>query len=133
MKTLTTLLAILVLSSCSSVGYIAGGKSKTYEGLYVLPLHQSVEASKSKLKSILYADGWNKVKEDDTIIDFENASSKGSELGLGKYNRSSIKAEFSASGISLAITQSGNYNFGTEKSVNKTFNAIKAQYNAQHN
>lgn len=116
------------MSSCSSLGYIAGGKNTTFEGNYQLGSKGSVEKSISKLKEVLYADGWNKSNEDLGTILFENASSKGSEIGIGKFNKSTILAKFSELGVSLQITQIGNFKFGTEESTNETFSKIKQQY-----
>jgi len=128
-KTFTLLACMLLFLShygCG-VGYLVGGKQTSYEGTYSLPLYQNVEASKSKLKSILFADGWNKVSEQDNTILFENGSSKGAELG-GKYSRSTLKSVFTDEEITVIITQTGNFKFGTEKKTNETFVEIKEQY-----
>lgn len=128
-KTISFLTLLLLLSSCSSIGYIAGGKNTTYEGTYKLKIFDNIEKSKSKLKEVLFADGWNKVSETSGEILFQNSSSKGSEMGIGKINTSTIKATFSEEEILLVITQNGNYKFGTQKQTNKTFHSIKKQYN----
>lgn len=122
------LFSVCLLSSCAGVGYVAGGKNTTFEGNYELPSKGSVEKSMSKLKEVLYADGWNKSNEELNTILFENASSKGEEVGIGKFYKSTIRATFNKNGVKLQITQGGNYKFGTEKSVNETFTKIKKQY-----
>lgn len=121
------MLLLLPLTSCG-VGYLVGGKQTSYEGTYSLPIYQNIEASKSKLKSILFNDGWNKVSEQDNAILFQNGSSKGAELG-GKYNISTLKSVFTDDEITLVISQTGNFKFGTEKKTNETFAEIKEQYN----
>ena len=112
----------------SAAGYIAGGKNTTYEGNYELPSKGSVEKSMSKLKEVLYADGWNKSSEDLKVILFQNQSTKGSEIGIGKINYSTLRATFEETGVKIQLTQNGNYKFGTEKSTNETFATIKKQY-----
>ncbi|MEM6719569.1 MAG: hypothetical protein AAF611_09655 [Bacteroidota bacterium] len=119
----------ITLNSCG-VGYLVGGKQTSYEGTYYLPIYQNIEASKSKLKSILFADGWNKVSEQDDTILFQNGSSKGAELG-GKYSISNLKSVFINDKVTLVITQTGNFKFGTEKKTNETFAEIKEQYEIQ--
>lgn len=130
MKKITVLVLItLFLSSCAGVGYIAGGKSTTFEGNYELSSKGSVEKSKSKLKEVLFADGWNKSSETDNVILFENGSSTGSGVAIGKVQKVTMKAEFSNEKVKLQITQYGNFKFGTEKATNETFEKIKKQYN----
>ncbi len=122
----------LFMFSCKSVGYagqLAGGKRTTFEGTYVLENKGSIELSMSKLKTVLYADGWNKTNENGNTLLFEVASSKDAEKVLGKINTSTIKAVFTANEVKLQITQRGNFKFGTETKVNKTFIKIEEQYN----
>jgi hypothetical protein len=129
MKKITLLsLVLLLFTSCGGVGLIAGGKTTIFEGEYVLESKGSIEKSKSKLKSVLSADGWNKTKEDRNIISFQNASSYGSIGLIGKNNSSTIIAKFTDENVGLTIRQIGNFKAGTEKEVNKLFMKIKEQY-----
>jgi len=129
MKKITLLsLIVLLFASCGGVGLIAGGKTTTFEGEYVLGSKGSIEKSKSKLISVLNADGWNKTKEDRNIISFQNGSSIGSIGLIGKSNMSRITAVFTEEKVTLKITQIGNFKAGTEKEVNKLFMEIKEQY-----
>ena len=130
MKHLALISLAFLFVSCSGLGYLAGGKHKTFEETYTLDLYQSIEESKSRLKSVLQSNEWNKVSEKDNVIVFENGSSKGAEMGLGKFKRSTIEATFTNEGVSLLISQQGNFNHGTEKSTNETFLRIKEQYTA---
>lgn len=130
MKHIALVSLVFLLVSCSGLGYLAGGKHKSFEETYTLDLYESVEVSKSRLKSVLQADQWNKVSEKDNVIVFENGSSKGAEMGLGSFKRSTIKATFTDKAVRLVISQQGNFNHGTEKSTNETFLRIKEQYTA---
>ena len=129
MKKITLLsLVILLFTSCGGVGLLAGGKTTTFEGEYVLESKGSIEKSKSKLKSVLFSDGWNKTKEEGNNILFENGSSVGTIGLIGKSNMSRIVAVFTEEKVTLTITQIGNFKAGTEKEVNKLFMEIKEQY-----
>ena len=122
-------LVSITLSSCAGVGYLAGGKQTRFAGKYTLPIHKSIEASKSKLKSILLAKGFNKVSEDETTILFQNSVSTGAQVGLGKFMTSHIGLVFDSEKITLSISQFGNFKYGTEKATNETFAKIREQYN----
>ena len=119
----------MVLSSCANVGYIAGGKTKTFKGSYELPIYNSIEASKTRLKSILIVDGWNKTSENENTITFGNSASKGSQIGLGKYKMSQLNLVFDSEKITISIMQIGNFKYGTEEATNETFEKIKEKYN----
>ena len=134
MKQILLLAFICVaLNSCSSVGYIAGGKQTRFEGSYNLPIIESIKNSKAKLTSILIDEGWNKARENDTMIAFENTASKGSQVGIGKFKMASIQAIFDSEKATLTIAQFGNFKYGTEEAVNKTFEKIKEQYELNQN
>lgn len=122
------LFSVCLLSSCAGVGYVAGGKTTSFEGNYELSSKSSIEASKSKLKEVLFAEGWNKSSESKTEINFENGSSTASGVGFGKVQKVTMKALFLKDKVKLQIFQTGNYKFGTEKKTNETYEKIKKQY-----
>lgn len=124
--TLLVLLA-LVLSSCSSFGFLVGGKSTSFFGEYALPSKGSVEASKSKLRQVLQADGWNVSAETVDRLDFGNSSSTGSGL-VGHSYAATIKATFSDESVVLHIYRVGNFKFGTEAKTTEEFERIKSEY-----
>ena len=81
----------------------------------------------------IYRRVWNKSRETDTIISFENTASKGSQVGIGKFNMSSMQAVFDSEKVTLTIMQIGNFKYGTEEAVKKTFAKIKEQYELNQN
>lgn len=128
-KNLFLLSLVLLLSSCSAAylaGSVVGGNVKSFNGVYELPLKENIENSTLKIKETLGELKYRSISN--TSLVFEKESNMIEQYGISSYNTGSIQIHFKSDKMIVNISQTGNYNFGTEEKTNETFAEIKKLY-----
>ncbi len=127
-KILIVLMLATTITACGTAGGLVGGKITSYEGSYSLPTNGSIEEARYKLITAINGEGWNKSKDSGNEVSFDNGSSIATSTFVGSFTEGTIDTVILEDKINLTIKQKGNFGYGTEKAVFKTFYKIKTAY-----
>lgn len=129
MKKLIIIFIVLsTFSSCMVIGPIVGGKKTTSEKEFSLNPKSSIQKSKDALKQVVFSNGYIKLNETESSIQFKKKSALMGELMMSRTKTIILTAKFSDNNVTLEIVQSGNFKTGTTKKVEKTFIKIKNEF-----
>jgi len=136
---LTTILPLVAVFciGCASVGYVAGGSTKTFSGSYTLELQEPradildviAEVGQAMGHSVSGLDRENK------FISLSTGSSVLTTGVMGKYSQTTISVTVTESGkkLDVLISVVGNFGKGTQKAADNLFNDFREKLLAKIN